>query len=64
MADSQIEYALNAVGAGSTSLGVKAANGVVIATEKKLPSILIEEASVQKIATVSDNVGVVYSGMK
>jgi len=59
----QIEYALNAVGAGSTSLGVKAANGVVIATEKKLPSILIEEASVQKIATVSDNVGVVYSGM-
>mmetsp|Transcript_3804 Transcript_3804/g.24028 ORF Transcript_3804/g.24028 Transcript_3804/m.24028 type:complete len:299 (+) Transcript_3804:101-997(+) len=59
----QIEYALNAVGAGSTSLGVKAANGVVIATEKKLPSILIDEKSVQKIATVSDNVGVVYSGM-
>ena len=28
----QIEYALNAVASGSTSLGVKAKNGVVIAT--------------------------------
>ena len=34
----QIEYALNAVATGSTSLGVKAKNGVVIATEKKLPT--------------------------
>jgi hypothetical protein len=32
----QIEYALNAVAAGSTSLGIKATNGVVIATEKKV----------------------------
>jgi 20S proteasome subunit alpha 2 len=34
----QIEYALNAVAAGSTSLGIKATNGVVIATEKKVCS--------------------------
>ena len=34
----QIEYALNAVATGSTSLGVKAKNGVVVATEKKLPT--------------------------
>lgn len=27
-------------------LGITAANGVVIATEKKLPSILVDEASV------------------
>jgi len=32
----QIEYALNAVAAGSTSLGIKAVNGVVVATEKKI----------------------------
>ena len=32
----QIEYALNAVSQGATSLGIKASNGVVIATEKKL----------------------------
>lgn len=59
----QIEYALNAVSSGSTSLGIKATNGVVIATEKKMPSILIDESSVQKISAVSENVGVVYSGM-
>ncbi|TQD88600.1 hypothetical protein C1H46_025857 [Malus baccata] len=41
----QIEHALTAVGSGQTSLGIKAANGVVIATEKKLPSILVDEAS-------------------
>lgn len=59
----QIEYALNAVNAGATSLGIKATNGVVIATEKKLPSILIDEESVRKISLLTENIGVVYSGM-
>ncbi|KAL5133712.1 Proteasome subunit alpha type-2-A [Glycine soja] len=59
----QIEHALTAVGSGQTSLGIKAANGVVIATEKKLPSILVDETSVQKIQLLTPNIGVVYSGM-
>lgn len=59
----QIEYALNAVSAGATSLGISATDGVVIATEKKLPSILVDEATVQKIAMLTPNIGVVYSGM-
>ena len=59
----QIEYALNAVAGGATSLGVKAKNGVVIATEKKLPSVLIDETSMQKILTLTPNIAVVYSGM-
>ncbi|CAN6938960.1 unnamed protein product [Brassica oleracea] len=59
----QIEHALTAVGSGQTSLGIKASNGVVIATEKKLPSILVDEASVQKIQNLTPNIGVVYSGM-
>ncbi|CAL5392187.1 unnamed protein product [Camellia sinensis] len=57
---------------------IKAANGVDIATEKKLPSILVAEASiqlsssvptiancseVQKIQILTPNIGVVYSGM-
>ncbi|EXB90889.1 Proteasome subunit alpha type-2 [Morus notabilis] len=42
----QIEHSLTAVGSGQTSLEIKAANGVVIATEKKLPSILVDETSV------------------
>ncbi|RWV84860.1 hypothetical protein BHE74_00002597 [Ensete ventricosum] len=36
-------------------------NGVVIATEKKLPSILVDETSVQKIQLMTTNIGVVYS---
>lgn len=59
----QIEYALNAVAQGATSLGIKAKNGVVIATEKKLPSQLIDESTVVKIQHLSPNTGVVYSGM-
>jgi 20S proteasome subunit alpha 2 len=59
----QIEYALTAVGAGQTSLGIKASNGVVIATEKKLPSILVDENSVHKIQLITPNIGVAYSGM-
>ncbi|GMQ02308.1 hypothetical protein CsSME_00048601 [Camellia sinensis var. sinensis] len=59
----QIEHALTAVGSGQTSLGIKAANSVVIATENKLPSILVDEASVQKIQILTPNIGVLYSGM-
>lgn len=59
----QIEYALTAVGAGRMSLGIKASNGVVIATEKKLPSVLIDEASVEKIQMLTPTIGVIYSGM-
>ncbi|KAF1776074.1 Nucleophile aminohydrolase [Phytophthora cactorum] len=47
----QIEYALNAVNTGGkTSLGIRCKNGVVIATEKKLPTILVDEDSHKKIA--------------
>merc|ERR1711865_430069 len=59
----QIEYALNAVSQGATALGIKAANGVIIATEKKMPTALIDDASVSKIALLTDSIGVVYSGM-
>ena len=59
----QIEYALNAVGAGATSLGIKALDGVVLATEKKLPSALVDESTVSKISLLTPHVGSVYSGM-
>ena len=63
----QIEYALNAVNQGKMSVGVAgkslhpslslATNGVVIATERKVPTILIEEESIQKVVPLSDNIG-------
>ncbi|MCO5570427.1 hypothetical protein L7F22_024149 [Adiantum nelumboides] len=59
----QIEHALQAVSSGQTSLGIKASNGVVVATEKKLPSILVDESSVKKIQLLTPNIGVAYSGM-
>ncbi len=58
----QIEYALTAVSAGSTSLGLKAKGGIVIATEKKLPT-LMDDTSFQKISILANHIGVVYSGM-
>jgi 20S proteasome subunit alpha 2 len=59
----QIEYALNAVMQGVTSIGIKATNGVVIATEKKSPSTLVDETTVEKISLITDDIGIVYSGM-
>eukprot|EP00026_Physarum_polycephalum_P016153 Phypoly_transcript_17001.p1 GENE.Phypoly_transcript_17001~~Phypoly_transcript_17001.p1 ORF type:complete len:235 (-),score=46.58 Phypoly_transcript_17001:61-765(-) len=58
----QIEYALHAVASGSTALGIKARNGVVIATEKKMP-ILMDPTSVQKVTLLTSRVGMVYAGM-
>jgi 20S proteasome subunit alpha 2 len=59
----QIEYALNAVKQGVTSIGIKATNGVVLATEKKSPSTLVDETTVEKISLITDDIGLVYSGM-
>lgn len=59
----QIEYALAAVAAGAPSVGIKATNGVVLATEKKQKSILYDDSSIHKIELITKNIGMVYSGM-
>ncbi|KAF6200043.1 hypothetical protein GE061_006343 [Apolygus lucorum] len=59
----QIEYALAAVSAGAPSIGIKAQNGVVLATENKFKSILYEEHSIKKIEMIEEHIGMVYSGM-
>lgn len=58
----QIEYALAAVAAGAPAVGIKAKDGVVLATEKKHKSILVEEHSIIKVEVVTDHIGMVYSG--
>ena len=40
-----------------------ATNGVVIATEKKTPTFLVEQDSVLKIVPICQSMGFVYSGM-
>lgn len=38
-------------------------NGIVLATENKQKSLLYDENSVHKIENITDNIGMVYSGM-
>ena len=59
----QVRHALTAVGNGETTIGIRAKNGVVIAAEKKLPSILIDETSIHKVDNLCDYMGVTYSGI-
>ncbi|KAI1344074.1 proteasome A-type and B-type [Xylariaceae sp. FL0016] len=59
----QIEYALNAVNQGVTALGIKATNGIVLATEKKSSSPLSDPTSLSKISLITPNIGMVYAGM-
>jgi len=59
----QIEYALNAVGQAKTTLGIKAVDGVVLVTEKKAQSVLVDQKSLEKIALLQPNMGMAYSGM-
>lgn len=59
----QIEHALQTVSRGDPSLGIKAKNGVVIATEKKVPNPLMDETTFKKIENMCSGVGAVYAGM-
>ncbi|KAI8911874.1 nucleophile aminohydrolase, partial [Gorgonomyces haynaldii] len=59
----QIEHALTAVSQGITSIGIKAKNGIVIATENKTPSFLVDESSLTRVSMICENVGMVFSGM-
>ena len=59
----QIEYALNAVANGRTSLGICAKDGVVIATEKKLSSELVDVEQVHKVEVITPTTGFCYAGV-
>ena len=59
----QIEYALNAVANGRTSLGICAKDGVVIATDKKLTSELVDVGDVHKVELLTPSCGVCYAGV-
>ena len=59
----QIEYALNAVANGRTALGIAAIDGVVIATDKKFGSALVDAGDVRKAEKITDGSGFVYAGV-
>lgn len=59
----QIEYALARVQQGKMALGIKAKNGVVIATDRKVSSVLVDTDEYQKIQSITPSTGFVYAGM-
>lgn len=59
----QIEYAMNAVGKGAATLGIKTSDGVVLAAEKKTITSLIDPSTMPKVFQLDDHVGCTYSGI-
>ena len=59
----QVRHALTAVGNGETTIGIKAKNGIVIASEKKLTSILVDEGTIHKVEPLCEYMGISYSGL-
>ena len=60
----QIEYALTAVGEGKTSIGIKAKNGVVLITDKKIQNKLVDVQQVKKLEKVSPSVGAISASRR
>lgn len=46
-----------------TTIGIKSANGIVLATERKSNSTLVKDDSNSKIELITPNIGMSYSGM-
>ncbi len=59
----QVEYAREAVKRGTTSVGIKAQDGVALLVDKRITSRLLEPQSTEKIFQVDDHIGAVTSGL-
>ena len=59
----QVEYAREAVKRGTTSVGIKASDGVVLLVDKRVASRLLEPQSTEKIFQIDDHIGAVTSGL-
>ena len=59
----QVEYAIEAVKLGSTAVGIQTKFGVILASEKRLTSTLLEPTSVEKIMEIDSHVAAAVSGL-
>jgi proteasome alpha subunit len=59
----QVEYAREAVKRGTTTVGVKFKDGVVLIVDKRVISRLIEPESIEKIFKIDEHIGCATSGL-
>ena len=59
----QVEYAREAVKRGTTSIGVKSSEGIVLAVDKRTTSNLVEASSIEKIFKIDEHIGAATSGL-
>lgn len=59
----QVEYAIEAIKLGSTAIGIKTPEGVVLAVEKRVTSPLILPQSIEKIVEVDSHISCAMSGL-
>ena len=59
----QVEYAREAVKRGTTTVGLKYADGIVLIIDKRISSRLIEPGSIDKIFKIDEFIGCATSGL-
>jgi proteasome alpha subunit len=59
----QVEYAREAVKRGTTAVGIKAKDGIVLIVDKRVNSKLLEASSIEKIFKIDEHIGVASSGL-
>lgn len=59
----QVEYAREAVKKGTTTIGLKFKDGVILVVDKRVSSKLVEPESIEKIYDVDDYIGCATSGL-
>ncbi|VDD95457.1 unnamed protein product [Enterobius vermicularis] len=59
----QVEYAMEAVKLGSTSIGIRTNEGIVLAAEKRATSKLMVKESNEKISKVDTHIAVSFAGL-
>ena len=59
----QVEYAMEAIKLGTTAIGIKTSEGVILVVEKRLPSKLLIATSVEKIFEIDAHVACAMSGL-
>ncbi|MFQ5815147.1 MAG: archaeal proteasome endopeptidase complex subunit alpha [Candidatus Hydrothermarchaeaceae archaeon] len=59
----QVEYAREAVKRGTTSLGIRYKDGVLLAVDKRITSKLVVAKSIEKIFQIDENIAASTSGL-